>query len=82
MPPDPSVEAIFAVLQFFAFGILVGRARDRYGVKAPSVSGNEHFERAFRVHANTLERWKPRRPHLTVNAEPRLLCIGWRNMER
>ena len=27
----------------------VGRARGRYGVKAPATSGNEQFERVFRV---------------------------------
>ena len=47
--------ASLAVLQFFYFGIMVGRARARYGVKAPATSGNEHFERAFRVQMNTLE---------------------------
>jgi uncharacterized MAPEG superfamily protein len=47
--------ALLAVLQFSFFGIMVGRARVRYGVKAPAVSGNEHFERAFRVQMNTLE---------------------------
>lgn len=49
------VVAILAVLQFFLFGIAVGRARGKYGIKAPAVSGNEHFERAFRVQMNTLE---------------------------
>ena len=49
------IVAILAVLQFFLFGILVGRARDMYGVKAPATSGHELFERAFRVHVNTLE---------------------------
>ena len=33
----------------------VGRARGRYGVKAPATSGNEQFERVFRVQMNTLE---------------------------
>ncbi|PMR71647.1 MAPEG family protein [Halomonas heilongjiangensis] len=49
------IVAVLAVLQFFLFGILVGRARAKYGIKAPATSGNEHFERAFRVHMNTLE---------------------------
>jgi uncharacterized membrane protein YecN with MAPEG domain len=49
------IVAVLAVLQFFIFGILVGRARVRYGVKAPATSGHALFERAFRVHANTLE---------------------------
>jgi glutathione S-transferase len=44
-----------AVLQFVIFGWLVGRARVRYQVKAPATTGNEIFERYFRVHYNTLE---------------------------
>jgi glutathione S-transferase len=46
---------ILALLQFFYFGLLVGRARGLYGVKAPAMSGNELFERYFRVQMNTLE---------------------------
>lgn len=49
------VVAVLAILQFFLFGILVGRARRRHGVAAPAMSGHELFERAFRVHGNTLE---------------------------
>jgi uncharacterized membrane protein YecN with MAPEG domain len=49
------IVAVLAVLQFFLFGILVGRARRRHGIKAPATSGDERFERAFRVHVNTLE---------------------------
>ena len=30
-------------------------ARGRYGIRAPAVTGNEHFERYFRVQMNTLE---------------------------
>jgi glutathione S-transferase len=33
----------------------VGRARGRYGIRAPATSGNEHFERVYRVQMNTLE---------------------------
>jgi len=46
---------VLALLQFVMFGIAVGRARGKYGVPAPAMSGNEHFERYFRVHMNTLE---------------------------
>lgn len=49
------IVVVLAILQFFLFGILVGRARARHGVKAPATSGHERFERAFRVHVNTLE---------------------------
>ena len=47
--------AVIALLQFFAFGLLVGQARGKYGVKAPAITGNEMFDRAFRVQMNTLE---------------------------
>ena len=47
--------AVFAVIQFIFFGILVGRARGQYGVAAPAVTGHEMFERAYRVQMNTLE---------------------------
>jgi glutathione S-transferase len=46
---------VLSLLQFVLFGIAVGRARGKYGVHAPAVAGNEHFERCFRVHMNTLE---------------------------
>jgi hypothetical protein len=46
---------LLAVIQFVAFGLLVGRARGTYNVPAPAVSGNANFERYFRVHMNTLE---------------------------
>jgi glutathione S-transferase len=35
--------------------MMVGKARARYGVKAPAIIGNEHFERAYRVQMNTIE---------------------------
>jgi uncharacterized membrane protein YecN with MAPEG domain len=44
-----------ALLQFFAFGTAVARARGKYKVAAPATSGNEVFERYFRVQMNTLE---------------------------
>jgi len=33
----------------------VGRARGKYQIKAPAVSGNELFERAYRTQLNTIE---------------------------
>lgn len=47
--------AVLAVLQLVFFGILVGRARVRYHVKAPAVTGHELFERMYRVQMNTVE---------------------------
>jgi glutathione S-transferase len=49
------IVTALAVLQFLVFGFKVGKARGRYGVKAPAVTGNEIFERYFRVQLNTLE---------------------------
>jgi uncharacterized MAPEG superfamily protein len=50
-----NIVAALAILQFFFFGVLVGRARARYGVNAPATTGHELFEREFRVQMNTLE---------------------------
>ena len=53
--PLTSLVTLLAVLLMFLAGINVARARGRYGIKAPSVSGHEMFERAYRVQMNTLE---------------------------
>jgi len=50
-----SLTILLAVLEFMVLGGMVGYARGKYGVKAPATSGNEMFERHFRVHYNTLE---------------------------
>jgi uncharacterized membrane protein YecN with MAPEG domain len=44
-----------ALLQVFVFAIQVGSARVKYGVNAPATSGAPEFDRAFRIHQNTLE---------------------------
>jgi glutathione S-transferase len=49
------IVTALALLQFVWFGIEVARARERYGVKAPATTGNDQFERHFRVQQNTLE---------------------------
>ena len=43
------------LVQFFIFAILVGRARVKNNILAPAISGNETFERYFRIHQNTME---------------------------
>jgi glutathione S-transferase len=47
-----------AVAVYFFSSILVSRARVRFGVKLPAISGNPDFERVFRAQMNTLE-WLP-----------------------
>jgi glutathione S-transferase len=49
------IVAILAVFQFIAFSLFVGQARQKYGIQAPAMTGNEYFERAARVQMNTLE---------------------------
>jgi hypothetical protein len=46
---------LLALIEYFYFIVAVGNARGRYGVHAPAVTGNENFERYFRVQQNTLE---------------------------
>jgi len=46
---------VLALLEYTILGIMVGRARQTYGVEAPATTGNPDFERYFRVHENTLE---------------------------
>lgn len=60
---------LVAVGQFFVFGMLVGRARQRYNVAAPATTGNEMFERYYRVQMNTLETMVVFLPALWVAAQ-------------
>jgi len=46
---------LLALLEYLILGVMVGQARQRYGVEAPATTGNPDFERYFRVHVNTLE---------------------------
>jgi glutathione S-transferase len=49
------IVILLALLEYQALGGLVARARRRFGVKAPAITGQPDFERTFRVHQNTLE---------------------------
>jgi len=53
--PYVAIVTVLALLQFFWFGWQVGVARTKYNIAAPAVTGNEVFERVFRVQMNTLE---------------------------
>jgi glutathione S-transferase len=55
MSPWISLVTILSLILFFVVTINVGRARAKYGVKAPEMSGNADFERVLRVQQNTLE---------------------------
>jgi glutathione S-transferase len=57
-----------ALVQFLFFCFAVGKARGTYKIAAPATTGNEIFERYFRVQMNTLE--------LLVIFVPSILIFG------
>ncbi|MBV8742399.1 MAG: MAPEG family protein [Sinobacteraceae bacterium] len=46
---------LLALAEFLYFLFEVGRARYRYGVRAPATTGHDMFERYYRVQMNTQE---------------------------
>jgi glutathione S-transferase len=56
--PLVAIVSLLALLLYFYMGVRVSQARTKYGVAAPAVSGNPEFEKAYRIHMNTLE-WLP-----------------------
>jgi uncharacterized MAPEG superfamily protein len=50
-----AIVSVLALIEYFVFGAIVGRERDRRGVEAPATTGDPIFERYYRVHQNTLE---------------------------
>jgi glutathione S-transferase len=53
--PYVAIVTVVALLQFFWFGWQVGVARGKYNIPAPAITGNDMFERHFRVQMNTQE---------------------------
>ena len=58
LTPFAALDPWAAILFTTVTGIQVSKARVKFGVKAPAISGNADFERVFRVQMNTLE-WMP-----------------------
>jgi glutathione S-transferase len=58
MPNYTALVTLAAVSLYFYTGLLVAKARQKFGVSAPATTGNPDFERVFRVQMNTLE-WMP-----------------------
>ncbi|MDG1305320.1 MAG: MAPEG family protein, partial [Pseudomonadales bacterium] len=50
-----TIVTLLALFEFVWLGTRVGMARGKFGVSAPATTGNEEFERHYRVHYNTLE---------------------------
>ncbi|HUH30345.1 MAG TPA: MAPEG family protein [Rhodanobacter sp.] len=51
----PALATLLTVLLLFATTVVTGRARGKYGIKAPATSGHPLYERAYRVQMNTIE---------------------------
>ncbi|MGL5035374.1 MAG: MAPEG family protein [Microcystaceae cyanobacterium] len=51
----PSLVTALSLFLYLILTVNVGRARAKYGVKVPAISGDENFERVLRVQQNTLE---------------------------
>jgi uncharacterized MAPEG superfamily protein len=51
----PALVTLLTILLQFGTMYVVGRARGKYRIQAPAVSGHPAFERAYRVQMNTLE---------------------------
>lgn len=46
---------LLALMQYLFFVAMVGKARGQYSISPPATTGNEMFERIYRVQQNTLE---------------------------
>ena len=53
--PYLAIVTALVLIEYMLISIQVGRARAKYGIKAPATSGHPVFDRTFRVHQNTLE---------------------------
>lgn len=65
----PVLVTWLTVLLLFVVTLLTGRARGKYAIAAPAVSGHPLFERAYRVQMNTLEQAVVFLPTLWLAAE-------------
>ena len=50
-----AIITVLILIQVLFFGYEVGKARGKYNIKAPAVSGHESFDKHYRVHQNTIE---------------------------
>ena len=53
--PYTALITVVAIILTFALSMRVGRMRQKHGVQAPATTGHPEFERANRVHQNTIE---------------------------
>ncbi|HEX5279968.1 MAG TPA: MAPEG family protein [Micropepsaceae bacterium] len=58
MPPAnvlAAIDTLLAAFVTFVFGGYVGYMRGKWKILAPATAGHPDFERAFRIHSNTVE---------------------------
>lgn len=55
MSPLPALVTTLSLILYFVLTLNVGRARRKYKVMPPQMSGDPNFERVLRVQQNTLE---------------------------
>ena len=53
--PLTAASTLLVLLFYLVVTMNVGRARGKHGITAQAVTGNENFERAYRVQMNSLE---------------------------
>jgi len=53
--PYVAIVTVLALLEFMWLMARVGKARAQFGIVAPATTGNDIFERHFRVQMNTVE---------------------------
>ena len=63
-----AVVTLLMLIQYTVYMMMVSMARGMDDVQAPDVSGNQHFERAFRVQMNTLEQLIVAIPAMWISA--------------
>ena len=65
-----------ALIEYMVLAYRVGMARGKYGVTAPATSGDEIFERHYRVQQNTLEQLVVFLPSLWIFARYTSINLG------
>jgi glutathione S-transferase len=50
-----ALVTVLVAIEYFFLAIKVGKSRGESGISAPSIIGDEKFERVFRVQQNTME---------------------------
>lgn len=58
LPNYTAFVTLLAIALYFSTGLMVAKARQKFGVVLPATTGHSDFERVFRVQQNTLE-WMP-----------------------